>query len=224
MAGGKPGTFARLAKVHNSVIENVRDSVSLPTAGNLIKICQHAGVSADYLLFGKKVPVFSPPPPRIVLLADYHQTPPGVQVEDYLAVPLVAGEIAAGHPREIPEEFVTDMVWICKQELGARQHHNLRAVKLAKDADSMAPLLRPGDIIILDPTEIPPHKPLNKKYIYAMRTEREGNLTVKRVRRVDPFWILLAENPDKDPILLPQTVDWNPFGGRVIWSWTNWVR
>jgi len=54
LARGKPGTFAKKAGIHNSVLENVRDGISLPIVENLIKICQYSGVSADYLLFGKE--------------------------------------------------------------------------------------------------------------------------------------------------------------------------
>lgn len=50
------GRLARALGVHNSVIKRLLDKQSLPGAENLIKICENAGVSADYILFGRQSP------------------------------------------------------------------------------------------------------------------------------------------------------------------------
>jgi transcriptional regulator with XRE-family HTH domain len=47
------GRLARSLGVHNSVIKRLLDNQSLPGAENLKKICEHAQVSADYILFGR---------------------------------------------------------------------------------------------------------------------------------------------------------------------------
>ncbi|MBW2135650.1 MAG: S24 family peptidase [Deltaproteobacteria bacterium] len=224
LAGGKPGTFAKKANVHNSVIENVRDNVSLPVVENLIKICNFANVSADYILFGKKPPTFQPLQPIITIVGKYPDVPSDLRTEDYLAVPLVEGYIAAGYEGTIPEEYIISLVWVYRPEIGKRQYHDLRAVRLGKNAESMRRTLKPGDIIIVDPTEKPPAKPLVQKGIYAVRVDEEGGCAVKRVREKDDFWILLSDNPEYDPILIKKDAKYNPIIGRVIWSWTSWVK
>ena len=50
----KGGRLARALGVHNSVIKRLLDNQSLPGAENLKKICEHAQVSADYILFGRE--------------------------------------------------------------------------------------------------------------------------------------------------------------------------
>jgi SOS-response transcriptional repressor LexA len=192
--------------------------------GEVEKIANALGVPAAYLLWGEQPRPFKAIQPVITVLGQYAQVPPELAREDYLAVPLIEAQIAAGYLREIPEEYVTSLVWVYKPEIGRRQHHNLRAVQLAKNADSMVPTIRPGDIIIVDPTERPPMKPLNKNAIYAIRSQEEGGCTVKRVREVDDYWLLLSDNKDKEPMLLRKEREENPFIGRVIWSWTSWVK
>jgi SOS-response transcriptional repressor LexA len=192
--------------------------------GELERISVALGVPAGYLILGERPRPFKPIQPVITVLGEYTKVPPELAREDYLAVPMIEGKIAAGYLAEIPEDFVTNLVWVYKPEIGKRQHHNLRAVQLAKNADSMVPTLRPGDIIIVDPTERPPMKPLNKNAIYAVRSQEEGGCTVKRVKEVADFWLLLSDNPEKEPMLLSKEREDNPFIGRVIWSWTSWVR
>ena len=133
----------------------------------------------------------------------------------------VPGRIAAGHAGAIPGDYVTSMVWVYKPEIGRRQHHNLRAVKLAKDAASMEPTIRRGSIVIIDPAETAIHK----KAIYAVRLEQyEGECAIKRVRENDNLWIFVSDNPDYDPIIMKKEQNQNPIIGKVIWSWTSWVK
>lgn len=49
------GRLAKKLGVHNSVITRLIDLKSFPTIENIITICQNAGISSDYLLFGKKL-------------------------------------------------------------------------------------------------------------------------------------------------------------------------
>jgi phage repressor protein C with HTH and peptisase S24 domain len=113
------------------------------------------------------------------------------------------------------------MVWVYKPEIGRRQHHNLRAVKLAKEATSMEPTIRRSSIVIIDPTEIA----ITKKGIYAVRLDQyEGACAIKRVKENEDFWFFLSDNPEVEPIVMKKERDLNPIIGRVIWSWTSWVR
>jgi phage repressor protein C with HTH and peptisase S24 domain len=112
------------------------------------------------------------------------------------------------------------MVWVYKPEIGKRKHHNLRAVKLANNATSMEPTIRRGSIVIIDPAEI-----TIKKGIYAVRLDHfEGACAIKRVKENGEFWFFLSDNPEWEPIVMKKERDHNPIIGRVIWSWTSWVK
>jgi phage repressor protein C with HTH and peptisase S24 domain len=186
----------------------------------LEKAAQGFGMSLEELLTGPK-----PPPqvlqPVISLVGEYDRPPEGLIVDDYFAVPMVDGHIAAGHAGAIPGDYITTMVWVYKPEIGKRKHHNLRAVKLANNANSMEPTIRRGSIVIIDPTEIAIHK----RAIFAVRLEQyEGACAIKRVRENGDFWFFLSDNPEWEPIVMKKDRDHNPIIGRVIWSWTSWVK
>lgn len=186
----------------------------------LEKVAEGFGMSLEELFTGPK-----PPPqvlqPVISLVGEYDRPPEGLVVDDYYAVPMVEGHIAAGHAGAIPGDYITSMVWVYKPEIGKRRHHNLRAVKLAKDANSMEPTIRRGSIVIIDPVETA----LSKKGIYAVRlAQYEEECAIKRVREVDNLWIFVSDNPDYDPIIMKKEQSHNPIIGRVIWSWTSWVK
>lgn len=169
-----------------------------------------------------------PPPfealqPLITVLGTTPEIPRELHPEEYLAVPLVEGRIAAGYAGAIPGDYVEGLVWVHKPELGSREHHNLRAVRLDKKARSMIPTLRPGDIVIIDPVEKPPGAPLSRKAIYAVKIDREGGCALKRVKEAGPFWLLLSDNPEEEPFVLEKSRYADLIIGRVIWSWTRWI-
>ncbi|MBU4353732.1 MAG: S24 family peptidase, partial [Proteobacteria bacterium] len=47
---------------------------------------------------------------------------------------------------------------------------------------------------------------------------------IKRVQQTDAHWVLVSDNPEYDPIAIEKTRIPNIIIGRVIWSWTSWVR
>lgn len=193
---------------------------SRPSVDSLMMIQKLFGKSIDWLLTGKDAPAFQAVQPVIALAGTQPEVPEGLRPEYYLAVPLVEGRIAAGHAGAIPGDRVDDLVWVYKPEIGAREHHNLRAVRLRPDADSMEPTIRRGSIVIIDPTEIL----VSRKAIYAVRLDEEGGCAIKRVSQTDGHWVLVSENSDYPPIAIEKARIPNIVIGRVIWSWTSWVR
>jgi phage repressor protein C with HTH and peptisase S24 domain len=186
----------------------------------LEKVAEGFGMSLEELLTGPK-----PQPevlqPVISLVGEYDHPPEGLIIENYFAVPMVEDHIAAGHVGAIPGDYITSMVWVYKPEIGKRKYHNLRAVKLANNANSMEPTIRRGSIVIIDPFEIA----ITKKGIYAVRLEQyEGTCAIKRVKESGDFWFFLSDNPEVEPIVMKKERDYSPIIGRVIWSWTSWVK
>ncbi len=201
-------------------ISRWKSGESRPSVDSLMVIKEIFGVSIDWLLTGEEPPAFQPVQPIIALAGTQPEVPEGLRPEYYLAVPLVEGRIAAGHAGAIPGDCVHDLVWVYKPEIGARQHHDLRAVRLAPDADSMEPTIRRGSIVIIDPTE---GYPLPKA-IYAVRLDEEEGCAIKRVSQTENHWVLVSDNPEYPPIAMEKARMPNIVIGRVIWSCTSWVK
>jgi phage repressor protein C with HTH and peptisase S24 domain len=193
---------------------------SRPSVDSLMMIKKLFGKSIDWLLTGEEAPPCQPLQPIITVVGAEPEISKEVRSENYFAVPLVEGLIAAGYAGMIPGDYVSDLVWVYKPELGARQYHNLRAVRLGKDADSMEPTIHRGSIVIIDPTEAT----VSPKAIHAVRLDEDGGCAIKRVSQTDGHWVLVSDNSNYDPIAILKTDIPNIIIGRVIWSWTSWVR
>ena len=92
----------------------------------LSKIGDALNIPKSHLL-GEDIRPFEPPQPIITVLGTQANILPGVKTEDYLAVPLVEGPIAAGYAGAIPGDYVRGLVWVYRPEIGKRQHHNLES-------------------------------------------------------------------------------------------------
>lgn len=211
--------------IHNDTLRKKLKGKRKWQREELVKVAQLINIPVESLLLGEEAKVFRPPTPIINFPSQYQEIPPDLRLEEYVFVPLVSGEIAAGTSGRVPENYVEQLICVFRPALGRRSIDELRAVTLAQDARSMEPALRPGDVVIIDPLDKPPFKPLPKKggkNIYAVNLDEEGHCALKRVIEADDHWILISDNPDYDPIILHKSAE-NPFIGRVIWSWTSWV-
>ena len=188
--------------------------------GEIRAVCERLKIPRHLVIYPEDIQPFNPPQPIITVLGIEDDALPGIKTEDYLAVPLVEGQIAAGFAGAVPGDYVKGLVWVYRPEIGKRQYHNLRAVQLANNAHSMEPTIRSGDIVIIDPAD----REINPKSIYAVRLDEEGGCAIKRVRVSNDFAVLLSDNADFEPIILPKDRAENLIIGRVIWSWTSWVR
>ena len=154
--------------------------------------------------------------PIITIVGGIPKVPKGLRPQDYFAVPMVEDKIAAGLGRIVADK-ITDLVWVYKPEIGNRR--NLVAVKLAPEADSMEPVLHPGDIVVIDRDD----KTITPKGIYAVRTSQEP-CAIKRLSiSQERFW-LVSDNPKWPPQISEFDNSENLIIGRVVWSWTSWVR
>ena len=189
-------------------------------ARSVKRIAKTLKLPIDYLIGREGQRVFEQPQIEITVLGAEGDKPLRLAKEKYFAVPLVEGRIAAGYSGNIPTDYVEGMVWVYKPEIGNRQHHNLRAVKLASDAHSMEPAIRPGDIVIIDPMD----REITHRAIYAVRLDSEGGCAIKRVRVGNEYVLLISDNPEYEPIVILKDQGEHLIIGRVIWSWTSWVR
>ena len=157
-------------------------------------------------------PPFQPLQPIFTVLGEKVQLADDVRTDDYYAVPMVEGRIAAGAGR-IVSDVIQSFVWVYKLELGKRT--NLIAVKLADDAVSMQPTLQPGYIVIIDRDD---NKTIVNDKIYAVRLDH-GACSIKRVQAVQDRVLVYADNTEAfKPKILKRSIP-DIVIGRVVWFW-----
>lgn len=161
---------------------------------------------------------------KVVSAGDGQKLPPS---EAYFAVPLV-GEAGAG-PGVMPTDEIKSWVLVYRHQHAIRFKRNLLAVEIEKGSTSMVPLLRPGDIVLVDRDDCDPGKPGG---IFLVREPgQEGGAMVKRVatKPVDHDLLITfysenaAENP-ADTFSLNKDYDGEiskAIVGRCVWAWAD---
>lgn len=165
-------------------------------------------------ILGRPPILLRPLQPIIIVPGQTPMVPGWVRPDEYLAVPLVEGQIAAGSGR-IVQEDLEGFLWLHKEDVGNRV--NLVAVRLARDAISMEPTLRPGDIVVIDRDD----KVIVPTGLYAVRTGPEG-CSVKRIRVARQGIWLLSDNQAFPPELSEYESLEDLVIGRVVWSCRKW--
>ena len=147
--------------------------------------------------------------------------------DDYFAVPLV-GEAGAG-PGVMPTEEIKSWVLVYRHQHAVRFKRNLLGVEIDKGSTSMTPLLRPGDIVLVDRDDFHPSKPGG---IFLVREPgQEGGAMVKRVatKEVNGDMMITfysenaAENPAETYSLKGHYNDEisHAIVGRCVWAWSD---
>ncbi len=147
--------------------------------------------------------------------------------EDYFAVPLVE-EVGAGQGIIPQGEFISWLlVW--RWQEAVRYRKDLIAVRLAKDAESMTPVLYPGDIVLVDRGER--SIPSNGR-MWLVLDPLDGSSKIKRVNvkfleeAKDARITYYSDNPDYPPEVYSLRGDflndWSRIVvGRVVWAWSD---
>ncbi len=156
--------------------------------------------------------------------AGRHVPPP--QAEDYIAAPLV-GEVGAG-PGYLPQEDVKSWFLVYRRHPAIQFRRNLIAVEIAKNSTSMLPLLKPGDLVLVDRDDRDVSRP---GHIMLVRDPYEQGM-VKRVaveaQEDGDFSVIYysdnaMENPPVCHSLRKDFLgEWDrAIVGRVIWAWSD---
>lgn len=150
--------------------------------------------------------------------------------EDYIAVPLAEGSVAAGRGM-VPDDFIKSWVLVWKNHDSVRFRTNLIAVEIGKGQDSMVPTLHPQDILLVDRDDFkdrfaPPGN------IFLVR-EPDDSVTVKRVsikqKNGDMMLTFYSDNVEHAPTLYSLTEEYGgdidrAVIGRVVWAWSDMSR
>jgi phage repressor protein C with HTH and peptisase S24 domain len=220
--GRQQTKFAKVIGISHGFLSDIMNMKSGPSAELFSGIATNfPEANIRWLLTGEGTPLTKASDsiidvhPKIVSLGQYVDPLTDEDVDEYAAVPLVEGRIAAGSGR-IVREVIRSYVWIYRPEIGKR--NNLVAVRLGLREKSMIPTLMPGSIVIIDRND----KEVSKRGIYAVRTG-DDECAVKRVRILNGIILFASDNPDYDPLLAPTTDLDQLIIGRVIWYWKSFL-
>jgi transcriptional regulator with XRE-family HTH domain len=213
-----------ISKGNLSGLENHQYNPSYQAIGQIL---ENFNVDPDWFLLGKgdtytkrsnfkRPEIIIQPTIQIVPATPLLGEPDASHFDQYIAIPLVEGRIAAGPGKSVSED-IESFVWVYRPEVGKRM--NLVAVKLGDNERSMIPVLSPGAIVILDLDD----KHLERRAIYGVRTE-DGGCAVKRIHITSDTVLLLSENPEYGPEKAHTSDPEALIIGRVIWSWQSFVK
>lgn len=157
---------------------------------------------------------------------------PPPQAENYFAVPLAKGAVAAG-PGLVPEDEVKGWLLVYRYQKAVQYRTNLVAVEIGQGQESMAPTLHPEDIVLVDKDV---RSPEPEGSIFLVR-DPDGDVTIKRVtverRKPGETWLAFSsDNPDKRAYLPRFYSLEEDYGGditkvivgRVVWAWKDMTR
>ncbi len=148
--------------------------------------------------------------------------------DDYLAVPLAAGPVAAGRGM-IPEDQIKSWVLVWRHHESVRFRTDLIAVEIGRGQNSMEPTLHQGDILLVDRADF--HTNFSPPGNIFLVREPDGSVLVKRVtlkrRNGDTTIILYSDNSiEHTPLMYSLNEDYEgdisrAVIGRVVWAWSD---
>jgi len=160
------------------------------------------------------------------------QAPPP-QAENYMAIPLAQGAVAAG-PGLVPEDAVRGWVLAMKDQSSIRYRTNLVALEVGRAQESMVPTLHPLDIVLVDRDDF---RPEPDGSIFLVREPGpDAEVAVKRVytsrKEGQTLLTFISDNPDKrsyPPSVHSLESDYQgdlrrAIVGRVVWAWSDMTR
>ena len=161
------------------------------------------------------------------------ETSAAPQAENYMAIPLAQGSVAAG-PGLVPEDAVRGWVLAMKDQSSIRYRTNLVALEVGKGQESMVPTLHPMDIVLVDRDDF---RPEPDGSIFLVREPGpEAEVAVKRVytsrKEGQTLLTFVSDNPDKrsyPPSVHSLESDYQgdlrrAIVGRVVWAWSDMTR
>ena len=148
------------------------------------------------------------------------------QAEDYLAAPLV-GEVGAG-PGYVAQEDVKSWFLVYRHHPAIQYRRNLLAVEIGKNSTSMTPLLKPGDLVLVDRDD----RDVSRSGHIMLVKDPDDQGMIKRVSVEqqddgDYAVVYYSDNAMENPPICYSLRrdffnDWErAIVGRVIWAWSD---
>lgn len=207
--------LARRAGISRPQYNQYERGKSIPSDAVLERIADALNLSIESLIEANNASVVAAnvkPIIRLTGLPAQNQADDFIS-DDYLAVPLLEGRVAAGHGTVVWND-VQSLVWVYKPELRGR--HNLFAVQVS--GDSMEPTIPDGAIVIIDRDQWQPTG--NRRSIWAIRMDNNGDLGIKRLQASEGGLIIISDNFQNYPPSLAWSTDLTKLViGKVVWMW-----
>ncbi len=205
--GWSPDELAAKLSLNADVLQMYEKGIGQIPLDLLNELAKKLGAAPhEFLLEGEAHP--ARPPEFKVIQAASAKPAMKLNEEDFVSIPLTASSIAAGHPI-IQENAIEDYVLLHVRAVGRRK--NLVASRV--DGESMEPMLRSGDIVVIDRND----KKIQKNRIYAIFFE-EG-LTAKYVEKQKDMLVLRPVNPNAQVQIVSLNEHPDPVVGRIIGAW-----
>jgi phage repressor protein C with HTH and peptisase S24 domain len=212
--------FARAVGVSEGSVRGWVRGDHLPNADAMERIRRAAGVSSKWLLAGEGPMETATDNIRSAQLNIVDAKAAWFRgarerIDAYYPVPLVAGGIAAGSPREISEYDVED--WIPTIFHRDWCPHPEQTVCVRVAGDSMIPTIPDGGLVAIDLAQKDPARLVGR--IVALR--REGGVTVKRLFRTDEgVFVARPDNVSSNEIFVYQRERISEaILGKIVWWW-----
>ena len=228
--GLNQGKLAALLGVTQGAVSLIEQGRSKPSFDSLSRLAELVPCeTVHYLLTGNRQQPRAQPldafevasqvkPVIRAVGAPIDDLPPENVADDYVAVPMLDGKVAAG-PGGVIWEQVKSLVWLYKPQLKGRA--KLVAVRVG--GDSMVPTVPEGSIVIVDRDQWIPNG--GRKNIWALRTE-DGDTQIKRLHKAgkkkNKHLIVMSDNFTEYPPEPAWTLDMKELViGKVIWMWQS---
>lgn len=204
-----------LSKIENSELKN-------PTYGTIQKICKGIDISIAELLDPEEFRKPRPEPIISLLSANARRDKPlehQIDAGEFVCIPVVEGEIAAGNPITINEKDVRDYALVHSHCIKhTTDYDRYRCIWVKKGSRSMCPVIEPGSLICIDSQQRDPEA--LDGHIVAMKDD-DGGCSIKRLKIEKNYLIGIPENiKEYAPIVVPRSKS-NPIIGKVVWFWTQ---
>jgi len=225
---GKMSHMGKACDVHPTTLKRLLSGERSKWAQMLGRVADAAGVSPSAASTNQTREVCYVAPKRLSV-EDVDSPIP----EDYIAVPLAVGEVAAGSGM-VPQDFIKSWVLVWKNHESVRLRSNLVAVEVGKGQTSMTPTLHPQDILLVDRDDYRDRfKPPGN--IFLVRDpDGDGGVAVKRVtvkpNNGDLNITFYSDNAIEHPptsFSLEEDFEGEisrAIVGRVVWAWSDMSR
>jgi transcriptional regulator with XRE-family HTH domain len=204
-----------LSKIENSELKN-------PTYSTLLKICKGIDISIAELLDPEEFRKPRPEPVISIISANVLRDKSlqnRIDVGEFICIPVVGGEIAAGKPLTINEKDIKDYALVHSHYVKhPTDYDRYRCIWIKKGSRCMSPLIEPGSMVCIDSQQRDPVA--LDGHIVVMKDDN-GDCAILRLKVEQNNLIGIPENiKEYSPVVIPKSKS-NYLVGKVVWFRTQ---
>ncbi len=203
-----------LSKLENDELKN-------PTYFTMLKIARGMGINISDLVEPLEYQKLRQEPILEIVSALKKDKKLAGKVADgqYVAVPIIDGEVAAGNPTYINDRDIEDYALIHTSCIKpTTEYYRYRCIWVEKNSRSMYPIINPGSLVCIDSQQTDPDS-LEGKIVVLKDTE--GGCTIRYLRRTGKHLVGIPENiKEYNPLIIPPN-NKTPVVGKVVWYWSK---